>query len=102
MVFLVGLFALAALVSFLVLRMKGGTILNILVFAAVAIFTAIAAIMLYHLFYPMGHPQRFAVQPFWVLGGGIAAIAGPLVGAILARLARKSGGKTPTPQGDGS
>lgn len=104
MAIFIGLFVLGFLVSFAVLRFKGGVILNILVFAVVAAALAVLATALFHNLYPFGHPARFQVQTYWFIGSAIAAIAGPLLGAILAarsRRKRASAAMPSTPQGDG-
>ncbi len=103
MAIFIGLFVLGFLVSFAVLRFRGGAILNLLVFVVVAAAVAVLSIALYHNLYPYGHPQRFQVQPYWFIGSAIAAIAGPLLGAIVAARSRKKRALAgaPQPQGDG-
>jgi len=99
-------FIASLIVSFALLWKQAGVLKTVAVVSSTILVCALALTYLFHESYPAPSPARNAAYRDWFVFGGLTAIGGPVIGALLAWYSRRrfaqfraiAGGK---PFGDG-
>lgn len=84
-----GAFVASAIATFALLWKRAGVLKTIAAVWGVMLVSVLALTWLFHEFYPAPSPARNAAFVQWFTFGGLAAVGGPVIGALLAWYSRR-------------